>query len=399
MDPAAVSSPQHRSDVLTSSVPFDVLAMMAQQNFIPGVDCPAGHAAAAEGTAPRTEGADGGAGSVADCATVDVSPQTQPVEGSAAPDRTELAVERAPSPEAQDEGMGEPSPPAVQRVEVERAPSPEVNAPVGAIGAGQQAEQGGTAEEAPMDAEEPRQQGAQESTEERANEGRVEETKEGDIKEMETEAEETKGEGAKEEEETKEAGVAKEEEAKEVETEEPGDARPAPGRGESPAPPAPEAGEAEGSKRPAPASGAPTQSNAKRARRAGTQESADYYYDAMRAVPAGESRTFTEVARVAGNPRGARVAGRLAAGLALEDRDVPWWRVVGADGRLATAPDRREAQLDRLREEGARPREGESVADWAARVGAAVVGAYTLGSKHHFHLPVDDERLQVSVVS
>ena len=65
------------------------------------------------------------------------------------------------------------------------------------------------------------------------------------------------------------------------------------------------------------------------------------------ALGEGEVTTYGDVAEVAGYPRQARLVGRI---LATTDVDVPWWRVVGATGRIVSAhPD---DQRDLLRAEG-----------------------------------------------
>jgi methylated-DNA-protein-cysteine methyltransferase related protein len=49
-------------------------------------------------------------------------------------------------------------------------------------------------------------------------------------------------------------------------------------------------------------------------------------------LSAGEVLTYGEVAREAGRPGAARAVGRV---LRDHGSEVPWWRVVAADGRLA----------------------------------------------------------------
>ena len=62
----------------------------------------------------------------------------------------------------------------------------------------------------------------------------------------------------------------------------------------------------------------------------------------------GEVVSYGDVAAAAGRPRAARSAGRF---LSQGNVDVPWWRVVYADGRLPHCdPD---YQTERLRSEGA----------------------------------------------
>jgi methylated-DNA-protein-cysteine methyltransferase-like protein len=61
----------------------------------------------------------------------------------------------------------------------------------------------------------------------------------------------------------------------------------------------------------------------------------------------GEVVSYGEVAEEAGRPGAARAVGRI---LATTDEEVPWWRVVTADGRLVPGHEARQARL--LRAEG-----------------------------------------------
>jgi len=97
----------------------------------------------------------------------------------------------------------------------------------------------------------------------------------------------------------------------------------------------------------------------------------DLYEHAAREIPVGETRTFGELAAMAGSPAGARAAGRAMRGAG---RGVPWHRVVAADGALDRA--RGEEQLRRLRREGARARSGEYAGAWARRRGLRFVASY-----------------------
>lgn len=65
------------------------------------------------------------------------------------------------------------------------------------------------------------------------------------------------------------------------------------------------------------------------------------------ALEPGEVVSYGDVADVAGYPGRSRAVGHL---LATTDVDVPWWRVVRSDGRLATSPPGEQAAL--LRAEG-----------------------------------------------
>ena len=113
--------------------------------------------------------------------------------------------------------------------------------------------------------------------------------------------------------------------------------------------------------------------------------STNRYLQAARRIPPGETRTFLELAALAGRPGAARAAGRALA--ACDGRgDVPWHRVVAADGSLAKDTARARRQLTWLRQEGGRPREGESVIEWALRRRVHLVGH--LPSRQF--VPVDD---------
>ena len=63
--------------------------------------------------------------------------------------------------------------------------------------------------------------------------------------------------------------------------------------------------------------------------------------EAVRAIPAGSVRTYGEV-----SPRAPRLVGWLLK--TVDAPDLPWWRVVRADGTLAAGPE----QERRLRQEG-----------------------------------------------
>jgi methylated-DNA-protein-cysteine methyltransferase-like protein len=78
--------------------------------------------------------------------------------------------------------------------------------------------------------------------------------------------------------------------------------------------------------------------------------------DAVGALAEGEVVSYGEVARRAGRPGAGRAVGAY---LAEHGAGLPWWRVVRADGALAS-PNRREQQR-RLRAEGVEVRAGRVV--------------------------------------
>jgi methylated-DNA-protein-cysteine methyltransferase related protein len=75
-------------------------------------------------------------------------------------------------------------------------------------------------------------------------------------------------------------------------------------------------------------------------------------------LPAGEVLTYGEVAREAGRPGAARAVGAV---LRRHGSEVPWWRVVAADGRLAprvAAEQERRLAAEGVRAHGGRVRPG-----------------------------------------
>ena len=68
---------------------------------------------------------------------------------------------------------------------------------------------------------------------------------------------------------------------------------------------------------------------------AGSRSAADVVLDLVEEVPPGRVTTYGDLARMASDllprPVGARSVGRI---LGASSRSVPWWRVVGHDGRL-----------------------------------------------------------------
>ena len=75
----------------------------------------------------------------------------------------------------------------------------------------------------------------------------------------------------------------------------------------------------------------------------------------LRSLRRGELVTYGEVAEDAGYPGRARAVGRVLGKVA----DVPWWRVVAADGRLV--PGHEEIQAALLRDEGIVVRSGRAI--------------------------------------
>jgi methylated-DNA-protein-cysteine methyltransferase-like protein len=70
---------------------------------------------------------------------------------------------------------------------------------------------------------------------------------------------------------------------------------------------------------------------------------------AVRAIPRGQVRSYSQVALYAGRPGAARGVGHELKSL-QHPRPVPWWRVIHADGTLAPSVGHEQAR--RLRAEG-----------------------------------------------
>ncbi|OZY86207.1 cysteine methyltransferase [Cellvibrio mixtus] len=76
-------------------------------------------------------------------------------------------------------------------------------------------------------------------------------------------------------------------------------------------------------------------------------------YLALMTIPPGKVVTYGELAKLAGLPGAARLAGRLMSGLS-ENTTLPWHRVINAQGRLSLPEDSegRKIQQARLEAEG-----------------------------------------------
>lgn len=91
-----------------------------------------------------------------------------------------------------------------------------------------------------------------------------------------------------------------------------------------------------------------------------TPRESNPYLEATRLVPAGETRTFAELAALAGRPGAARAAGRAIAACP-PDAPYPWHRIVASDGSLSPVENRARIQRARLRKEGVLGAEAERI--------------------------------------
>jgi methylated-DNA-protein-cysteine methyltransferase-like protein len=82
-------------------------------------------------------------------------------------------------------------------------------------------------------------------------------------------------------------------------------------------------------------------------------EAAEAILAVVARIPRGKVTTYGAVAERAGQPRRARLVGRVLSGLPARSR-LPWHRVVAAGGRIAfpEGSEARERQIGRLRREG-----------------------------------------------
>ena len=100
----------------------------------------------------------------------------------------------------------------------------------------------------------------------------------------------------------------------------------------------------------------------------------DRILDAIRAIPKGFVRAYSDV-----DPAAPRLVGRI---LATTDADVPWWRMVRADGIVPKGAH----QLDLLRRERV-PMRGARVDMPAARYPAAPPGPRPAAAPRRWSLP------------
>ena len=75
------------------------------------------------------------------------------------------------------------------------------------------------------------------------------------------------------------------------------------------------------------------QSSSRRRARPGENPALEAMWHVVCAIPRGQVSTYGDVARAAGFPGRARLAGR-ALKVAPEEANIPWHRVVGAGGRI-----------------------------------------------------------------
>lgn len=84
-----------------------------------------------------------------------------------------------------------------------------------------------------------------------------------------------------------------------------------------------------------------------------TSQHKEAIYLALMTIPAGKVVTYGELAKLAGLPGAARLAGTLMSGL-NENTSLPWHRVINAQGRISLPEHSagRKIQQERLEAEG-----------------------------------------------
>lgn len=58
-------------------------------------------------------------------------------------------------------------------------------------------------------------------------------------------------------------------------------------------------------------------------------------YKTVKLIPEGKVATYGQIAAMIGNPRSARLVGFALRRLGLEERDIPWWRVINSTGWIS----------------------------------------------------------------
>lgn len=71
-------------------------------------------------------------------------------------------------------------------------------------------------------------------------------------------------------------------------------------------------------------------------------------YRVARLVPSGKVATYGQIAAILGHPRAARTVGWAMHALP-QDSDIPWHRVINAQGRISTSCQEHDADLQRRR--------------------------------------------------
>eukprot|EP00249_Psilotum_nudum_P007907 c20903_g2_i1 orf=381-1664(-) len=120
--------------------------------------------------------------------------------------------------------------------------------------------------------------------------------------------------------------------------------------------------------------------------------SSQAFLHTISSIPKGQTRSFGELATMAGKPGAARAAGRAVASCPLNS-PTPWHHVVSSHGALVKGLGRAAYQLKMLQEEGARPAQGESNRDWAQRLGVVLMGCYAGKENQRVYAFAEDLRV------
>ena len=68
-------------------------------------------------------------------------------------------------------------------------------------------------------------------------------------------------------------------------------------------------------------------------------------WEYVREIPGGRVMTYGQVARKADSPRAAQAVGNAMKKAKDEGIDVPWWRVINAEGGISMDPPERQQEL------------------------------------------------------
>lgn len=63
----------------------------------------------------------------------------------------------------------------------------------------------------------------------------------------------------------------------------------------------------------------------------------------IKSIPYGKVATYGQIAKLAGNPRGARQVSRLLHTMS-EKHNLPWHRIINSQGRISLTPPERQAE-------------------------------------------------------
>lgn len=82
----------------------------------------------------------------------------------------------------------------------------------------------------------------------------------------------------------------------------------------------------------------------------------DKVYEIVSQIPYGTVATYGQIAAMTGNARSARQVGFALRALTVNERDIPWWRVINREGKITISNTNpildKQLQKDLLQSEG-----------------------------------------------